>query len=191
MRSSAVAGVDGWLEQAENVLQDQQERSLSPSLTPTWEAGEVERIVSMTEFAENLVGILRILCERPGRWILVAECGPYRYWQALAFEDGSLATEVISNHWIESEHRWTPEQEDELRELGWMVPDPPCRPNWWRAESTTSPDVEAVAEQSLATLKDAFCATEEDVLVVKIFSSPHRGNTPATPEYSAEPLCSD
>ena len=92
-------------------------------------------------FAEGIETVLRALCERLGRWILITECGPYRYWQALAYEDGSLVAEEISNHWIEGDLRWTSEREERLKELGWLYPDPSHRPNWSRMESTTSPDV--------------------------------------------------
>ena len=44
MRSRAVAGADGWLNQAEAVLEQQQEQSLSPSSAPAWDAGEVETV---------------------------------------------------------------------------------------------------------------------------------------------------
>jgi hypothetical protein len=88
MRSRAIAGVDGWLEEAEAALEQQKERSLSPSSAPVWDAGEVETAMTFGEFSEGLEGLLGTLCERPGRWILICEVGPYRYWQALAFEDG-------------------------------------------------------------------------------------------------------
>jgi hypothetical protein len=104
MKSRALAGVDGWLKQAEQVLTDQRERSLSPSAVPVWDPGQIDRTLTTAEFAEDVKDILRALTERPGRWILVAESGPYRYWQALAFEDGSLVTGVVSNHWIEGQH---------------------------------------------------------------------------------------
>ena len=40
MKSRAVDGVDGWLEQAEGVLRAQYERYLSPSSPTIWDAGE-------------------------------------------------------------------------------------------------------------------------------------------------------
>ena len=186
MKSRAVEGVDGWLEQAEEVLRSQHERSLSPSSATIWDAGEVERTVTMTVFAEGIERVLRALCERAGWWILITECGPYRYWQALAYEDGSLVAEVISNHWIEGDSRWTSEEEDRLQDVGWLHPDPPHRPNWLRVESTTSPDVARIAERCVDTLRRVFGVREEDALDVKQFSSPNRGSTPATPMYVKE-----
>jgi hypothetical protein len=186
MRSRALAGVDGWLNQAEKVLEEQHERSVSPSSAAVWDAGEVERTITMADFAEGLEAVLRVISERPGRWIVIAESGPFRYWQALAYEDGALVAEVISNHWIDEHFRWTPEQENRLQNLGWICPDPPHRPNWSRVESTTSPDVAGVAQMAIDTLRQVFGLTEEDKLEVKQFSSPNRGSTPATPTYAAE-----
>ena len=183
MRSEAVAGVDGWLEQAEEVLRDQRDRSLSPSSAPLWDAGQVERTITMAELSEGLEGVLRALCESPGRWVLIAESGPYRYLQVMAFEDGALIAEVVSNHWIEESSRWTPEQEGQLQDLGWALPDPPGHPNWLRVESTTSPDVPGAAQQAVRTLRLVFGIQDEDRLEVRQFSSPNRGSTPATPRY--------
>ena len=185
MRSKALAGVDGWLKQAEEVLEEQHERSVSPSSAAGWDAGEVERTITMAEFAEAVGAVLRAISERPGRWIVITESGPYRYWQALAYEDGALVAEVISNHWIDGDLRWTPDQEIRLQELGWICPDPPHRPNWSRVETTTSPDVAGVAQQAVDTLRQVFGLTEDDKLEVKQFSSPNRGSTPASPTYAA------
>ena len=67
------------------------------------------------------------------------------FWQALAFEDGSLVTEVVSNHYLGGNDRWSGSQEDDLAALGWERPDPPRSPNWIRVEFTTSPAVADVA----------------------------------------------
>jgi hypothetical protein len=183
MRSRAIAGVDGWLEQAEAVLEQQRERSLSPSSAPVWDAGEIETVVTFSEFSDALESLLGTLCERPGRWILVCEAGPHRYWQALAFEDGSLVAEVASNHWREADDQMTPDEEGRLRTLGWEDPHPPGRPNWTRVEPTTTPEVAGVAQQAVETLGGVLGAGEGEKVVVKLFSSPNRGTTPASPEY--------
>ncbi len=183
VKSKTIAGVDGWLEQADEVLRDQRERSLSPSSAPVWDTGAVERTITVTEFTEGIEDVLGALCERPGRWILIVECGPHRYWQALAFEDGSLVTEVISNHWIEGEDRLTPGQEERLCDLGWSSPEPPRRPNWTRVEPTTSPDVAGAARQAAETLRQVFGAEGLDNIGMKLFSSSTRGGTPACPTY--------
>jgi hypothetical protein len=186
MRSKALAGVDGWLDQAEEVLRDQREQSLSPSSAPLWDAGQVERTITMAEFAEGLEAVLRVLCESPGRWVLIAESGPYHYLQALAFEGGALIVEVVSNHWLEGSFRWTSEQEGQLQELGWALPDLPGRPNWLRVESTTSPDLPGVAQQAVQTLRQVFGIQDGNQLEIKQFSSPNREGSPASPRYVVE-----
>ena len=143
----------------------------------------------MAEFSEGLEDVLGSLCRRPGRWILIAEVGPSRYWQALAYEDGSLVAEVASNHWREPDDHMTPQEESRLRMLGWEAPDLPGRPNWTRVESTTSPAAAGVALQAVETLGGVLGAGEGEKVVVKLFSSPNRGDTPASPEYVKAPAC--
>ncbi len=184
MASKASASLDAWLAQAEEVLEEQRERSLSPSSAPTWDAGEVEQVITLAEFSDGLEGVLTALSGRPGRWILIAETGgPHRYWQALCYEDGSLWAEVVSNTWIEDDPQLSVEQEEGLEALDWGVPVPPGYPNWWRIEATTSPDVAGVTRQALETLREVFGAGDGDKVTVKLFSSPRRGKTPASPEY--------
>ena len=193
MPSKAIAGVDGWLGQAEEVLREQRERSLSPSSDTSWGDETLVRTVSLTEFEEGLECLLTSLCARPGRWILVAEdaAKPNRFWQALAFEDGSLVTEIVSNHFLRGSDRWTGNQEATLATLGWDRPDPPGRPNWTHVEYTTSPEVAEVAAQAVESMGRVFGLDSWDRLNVTLFSSPNRGSTPASPEYVGDDLPSD
>ncbi len=187
MRSRALASLDTWIIQAEEVLEEQRERSLSPSSARNWDAGEVERTMAMEEFSQGMEGLLTTLCERPGRWILICEAGPHRYWQVLCFEDGSLAAEVASNYWRDPDDQMTPNDQGRLRALGWKDPEPPDRPNWTRIEPTTSPDAAGVALQAVETLGGVFGAGGDDEVTVKLFSSPNRGGTAASLRYVAEP----
>jgi hypothetical protein len=178
-------GIDGWLEQAELVLQEQRDRSLSPSSDPAWGDDRLEQTMTLTRFAADLEDVLRSLCERPGRWILIAEDAAHHhhFWQALCFEDGSLHVEVVSNYYLEGDDRLTGELEGVLRAGGWMDPKPPRSPNWTRTETTTSPDVGEVAQQTVRALREVFGLGEADKIFVKLFSSPLRGHTPASPTY--------
>jgi hypothetical protein len=70
----------------------------------------------------------------------------------LAFEDGSLVTETVSNHYLEGEDRWTPEEDRRLLALGWECPQPPRTTNWINVEYTTCPAVDEVAKRAAATV---------------------------------------
>jgi hypothetical protein len=184
--SKAIAALDEWLQRAEVVLQDQREQCISPTLR--WEQTRDEWTVTLADFAVGLTDLLRSLCERAGRWILIAEDArrPSRFWQALAFEDGSLVAEVVSNRYLEGAERWTPWDEDRLLGLGWEPPDQPRRPNWLVVESTTSPPIDIVATRAIATLRAIFGLEDQDELDLIMFSSPVRGNSPAVAEYAED-----
>jgi hypothetical protein len=84
-----------------------------------------EWTITLTAFFAGLEDLLGALCTHPGRWILIVEPRdrPHLFWQALAFEDGSLCTEVVSNTYLVGD-QWTPNEEIRLLELGWDGLDP-------------------------------------------------------------------
>jgi hypothetical protein len=94
-----------------------------------------------------------------------------------------LVAEAASNHWRDPDDQMTPDEEGRLRALGWEDPQPPGRPNWTRVESTTSPDTAGVALQAVETLGGVLGAGRDEKVIVKLFSSPNRGGTAASPEY--------
>ena len=106
MVSRAIAALDVWLVRAEEVLAEQREHAISPSLGLLEGDGREEWTITLAAFSDGLEHLLKSLCARPGRWILIAEAAdrPPLFWQALAFEDGSLVTEVVSNHYLAAEH---------------------------------------------------------------------------------------
>jgi hypothetical protein len=180
--SKAVASLDQWVSQADQILQEAYETALSPSLASTSEAFEREWTVSLRSFGLGLPGLLERLCSRPGRWILIAEDAnrACRFWQAMAFEDGSLVTEAGSGTAKKRSERLTPDQELQLRDLKWCAPDLSFTPNWQRVEATTSPDITDVAKQALSTLRDVYGIDTRSRLLLRLFASPLRGRTPAS-----------
>ena len=184
MVSSAIAGVDAWIQQAEEVLAEFREQRLSPSSVPHQKPQIVETSITFGDFAEGLEGVLKALCERPGRWILIAEDGrrPNRFWQALCYEDGSLYVEVVSNHYLEGDDRLTDEDERWLTARGWDVPRPPRFPNWSHVEDTTSPGVDEVAREAVEAMRAVFGVVDEGLLFTKLFPSNLRGDSPASPD---------
>ncbi|HEY1826716.1 MAG TPA: hypothetical protein VGF87_01780 [Acidimicrobiales bacterium] len=109
MVSRAIAAVDAWLESAERLLHELRVQGISPSNTPEWDPRVEESTVSVATFVDGLKVLLDMLCARPGRWILIGEDAnrQYLFWQALAFEDGSLVSEVVSNYYLAKDRRWT------------------------------------------------------------------------------------
>jgi hypothetical protein len=108
--------------------------------------------------AEGLESLLNTLCRRTGRWILIAEDDRNRshYWQALAFEDATLTTEVVPNANLNGEDRWTVDQKARLTDLGWQPPDGTGGPNWTSIEAATIPDTRAVALRAIGPLNQVF-----------------------------------
>jgi hypothetical protein len=189
MPSKAIASLDAWLARAEEVLAEQRESAISPSLgLSEGDGGYTEWTTTFAALSEGLEGLLESLCRRPGRWILIVEDERRRhlFWQALAFEDGSLCTEVVSNTYLDDGSRWSAEQESQLLALCWAPPNPPQRPNFINVEATTSPDTDVVCQRALATLRELFELSCDDLVFVKLFPSAIRGDTPASPEYSTE-----
>ena len=188
MVSKAIAAVDAWLESAERLLKEQRAQGISPSSTPAWDPRVEESTLSVATFVDGLKDLLDSLCARPGRWILIAEDAkrPHLFWQALAFEDGSLESEVVSNYYLAEDRCWSRDEEEQLVKLGWEPPEPPKRTNWINVEYTTSPPTGLVACRTFATLRFAFGLGLEDTLTVRLFSSPVRGDTPASSLRSGE-----
>ena len=188
MVSKAIAALDVWLAQAEAVLQDQRERSLSPSSVQGRQEGPDIASITMSTLEVGLVDLLSKYCYGPGRWILICRVvgSTNRFWQALAYEDGSLVVEVVSNAFLDGDERHPAEDEDQLAVLGWTAPRPPASPNWRRVESTTSPPIEDVARQAIRTLREVFSVGAEDQLEIVTFASSNRENTPASQSVLAD-----
>jgi hypothetical protein len=139
-----VVSVDSCLVQAEEVLQaNESTTSHHPGSLPLAMIARSE-CFGLASF-EDLLGRP---CGRPGRWILIAEDNEHRhhFWQALAFEDGSLVTETVSNYYLEGVDRWTPEQ--------------------GRSAVTTSPTVDEIAERASATLRKVFGLGDKDEVFI-------------------------
>jgi hypothetical protein len=188
MVSKAIASLDAWLVRAEEVLAEQREHAVSPSSALLENDGREEWTITLASFSHGLEGLLESLCARPGRWILIVEPvdRPHLFWQALAFEDGSLCTEIVSNHYLPDEHHWSRSEEEQLLALGWQWHIKPYLINWTNVQATTSPDIASVADQALRTVKELFAMGGYDRVLVKMFSSSIRGDTPASPEYPSE-----
>jgi hypothetical protein len=171
--SRAIASLDAWLARAEKVLAEQRENAISPSLGLLEGGGHYEWTTTLAALSEGLGGLLESLCSRPGRWTLIVEDDHHRhlFWQALAYEDGSLVTETVSNHYLPNENHWTRQQEEQLLALGWEWHIRPYLTNWINVQATTSPVIGPVVDRARRTLVDVFGLNDRDLVFVKLFSS--------------------
>ena len=183
------AALEAWLATAEEILAEQREHSISPSSVPGGQHGRHTGTAAVFEIERGLSSILRRLVFTPGRWILILEDGRNdnnHFVQFLVYEDGSLVAETVSNHYLAEQDQWTPEAESELVALGWQEPKYPKRPNWLVICPTISPPVAEVAQLGTATLQRVLGLGNQDQVVMTLFSSPLRGDTPACPVYQCE-----
>jgi len=172
--------LDAWLAKAERVLSEARDDALSPSTASgPWDEHRTERATTLAELDAHLEELLYRLVFGPGRWVLIIEDPLGRYVQVLAFEDGSLVAEVVSNHYLEDEQRWGQADGDKLVALGWSAPGEK-RPNWQVSYATISPDIAEVAVLLTATLRTVFGLGEAGPLTVTMFSSPRREGTAAS-----------
>jgi hypothetical protein len=181
--STARTALDNWLEAAEGLIAEQRTRAISPSLhADSWPDEERRTTQTLDCVATGLESLLGQLTAAPGRWIVVLKDAnrPSRIIQFLAYEDGSLVAEVTSKTFLRGRDKWTKRQEEAIAVLGWEPPKPPKRPNWIGIWPTFSPPLDEVVERTLQTLRGVFGLGDDDPVIVKMFSSPLRDNTPAS-----------
>ena len=183
-KSRTRAALDDWLAAADHLLGQERERCISPSsVDGTWTDQSIVFLRTLADVEQQLPAILQRIVDWPGRWILIiedAECH-HHFWQALGFEDGSLVAECVSNYYLEGDELLSQQDEERLLELAWEAPDPPRTTNWITVHPTYSPPVDAVAQRAASTLHEVFGLTDGELVLVKMFSSPVRGGTPASP----------
>jgi hypothetical protein len=190
--SKARARLDDWLADAEEVLAEQRSQSMSPSIHGSQYGEQRRSALTLHEFEEALPEALGLLASDPGRWILIVEdtASFNRYVQLIAFEDGSLMAEAVSNINLRPEEQWDSEHEELLALIGWSPPEVGVEdgdPNWWVWFALTTPPMREVARMIRCTLRTVFGLRGRDQLTVKMFSSPKRGRTPASEVVEAPP----
>ena len=171
--------LDGWLVKVGQVIADARPASLSPSTAAPWDDRNTEQSTTLAGLEAGLEGLLSRLAFGPGRWVLMIEDDRGRYLQVLAYEDGSVLTEVVSNTYLSGDERWSEAEEERLVNLGWGLPEPPRRPNWWEAFPTVSPDIAEVSALLLTTLQVVCGLSDADSVRLAVFCSPRRGATAA------------
>lgn len=172
--------LDAWLAEADRVLAEARSASLSPSTYPApWNPHRTEQDMTLGELGAQLEAVLSRLAFGPGRWILIVEDKDARYVQVLAYEDGSVYAETVSNHYLKSEQRWSEHDEAKLKGLGWRAPEGK-KLNWHATFPTISPDTGEIAGLMMATLQGVFRLKSVGWVKLVMFASALRGNTPAS-----------
>jgi hypothetical protein len=88
--------------------------------------------------------------------------------------------EAANNSVREGRKQLLPGADEKLTGLGWDPPDLPSSPNWRRVEATINPDILAVADQAIRTLREVFEINANDQLLLTMFAVSKRGSTPAS-----------
>jgi hypothetical protein len=94
--------------------------------------GQVTTVGSLTG---NLIELMLTMLEDGRTFIVIAEFADHRYVQLWVQGDGIVTGEVISNLNIGGAVALSPEDEEELRGIGFSEPQPVTNPNWWYVAS--------------------------------------------------------
>ena len=174
--------LDVWLAAAEELLLEQRRYSISPSSAGSGQRKHLCHVATLWKVEHGQASVLQKLVLDPGRWILIIKDSRdnNHFVQFLAYEDGSLIAETVSNHYLSERDRWSREEEAELLALGWGEPNPPKRPNWFVVFPTLFPPIAEIARLAVTTLRKVLALGDWDRVVITLFSSPRRGNTPAS-----------
>jgi hypothetical protein len=181
-RRDSRAELQKWFLDVDELLAEQREHAISPSTVRSRRIDPATWTMSLGTLRYDLVGLIDRLVSSPGRWIFILDAGHPggHYVQLLAYEDGSIVAEASSNNFLEDSDRLSIEQEKALVAMGWHEPCLPGKSNWWSVQATINPDTKEVASLVLGTFDVAFQLCNSDVITGRVFSSPRRGNTPAT-----------
>jgi hypothetical protein len=182
-RRDSRAELQKWFLDVDELLAAQREHAISPSTVPSARTEPAVWKMRLSTLRRDLVGLIDLLVNSPGRWILILCVGPHnygRYVQLLVHEDGSILGEACSNNYLEGSDRLSAEEEAELVAIGWKEPHPSDKPNWWAAWATIHPDTKDVAHLLLGTLEGVYALRGAELITCRLFSSPLRGSTPAS-----------
>ena len=135
-----------------------------------------ERVATVFEIVLGHEAVLTELRLSRERWILWVEVdhlrlgGTEKYrgrqLQFVTLEDGtSVIGECRSNRFLDERCRFSPEQEDELRALGWKDPEPPWTPNW-HFEATSDDGLHTLGLLAQRTLRETLGLGDRDLVVV-------------------------
>ena len=181
-RRDSRAELQKWFLDVDELLAAQREHAISPSTVPSARTEPATWTMTVMALKRDLVGLVDLLVDSPGRWILILDAGlpPGRYMQLLVCEDGSVVAEASSNNFLEGSDRLSNEDEEILATIGWSTPRLPAKPNWWATQATIYPDTRDVGRLVLDTFERVYDLCSTDMITARVFASPRRGGTPAS-----------
>jgi hypothetical protein len=87
----------------------------------------------------------------------------------MALVDGiSMIGECVSNCFLDEHHRFTTEQEDALRSIGWNKPRPKQEPNWF-FEAESDVELLTLAEMTRRTVREVLALSDWDLVEVSFY----------------------
>jgi hypothetical protein len=151
-------------------------RCLGPSIGK----GQIHhRRTTVFELTRGHGSVLAQFRAKPGRWVVTIEGDPYRcadcsdrnskYLQFMALENGlSVIGECVSNEFLDAHHKFTSDQEDILRSIGWNEPKPSQEPNWF-FEVGTDAELIALNDLTRRTVLEVFGLCDWDLVEVGFY----------------------
>ncbi len=86
---------------------------------------------SVESLAANLIELIGAMYSDGRNLIAIAEFSDHRYVQFFVAADGTVVGEVLSNLNIGEAIALSPDEEEQLREIGFHEPALDADPNWW------------------------------------------------------------
>jgi hypothetical protein len=134
------------------------------------------RTTTVSEVDGGHASVLEEFCRRPGRWLLWLEVdhsrckdcggGNGRFLQFAFLEHAAgVIGECSVNELLDEQHKYTPEQVDALRSLGWKDPLEGTTPNMYFL-ATTDEEVAALAVLTKRTLHEVFGLGPQDEVLI-------------------------
>jgi hypothetical protein len=137
------------------------------------------RRTTVFEMTRGHGSVLAQFRAKPGRWVVTIEADPYccvdcgqgnsKYLQFMILENGiSVIGECVSNQFLDPHHKFTPEQEDTLRSIGWNEPSPSHEPNWF-FEAGSIVELVTLSDMTQRTVREVLGLGNRDVVEISFY----------------------